>query len=367
MENDSSSLIKNAVDLTIRLGFLLLLIAWCLMILYPFLSPVLWGVIIAVSLQSLYERLKNKLGNRKKLSATIITIFFLCIILIPGYLMFESLVDGLKTIGSQLENGEFKIPPPKADVKDWPVIGNKLYVFWDLSSQNLDKAMVEYKEQISAFGHKMVSAFVGVGTGILMLALSIIIAGILLVNSEGGGKIAKKVFRKIVGEKGDEFTEISIITIKNVTKGILGVAFIQAALVGLGFVFAGVPYAGLWALLVLILAIVQLPATIVVLPVVVYLFSAMSTVGATLWAIYLLVAGASDNILKPILLGKGAPVPMLVVFLGAIGGFMVSGFAGLFTGAIVLTLGYKLFLAWIKDEENTQTSETGNTAGSESG
>ena len=120
---------------------------------------------------------------------------------------------------------------------------------------------------------------------------------------------------------------------------------------GIGFILAGVPYAGVWALIVMILAILQLPPLIVILPVVIYLFSANSTLFASLWTVYLLLAGASDNILKPILLGKGAPVPMLVIFLGVIGGFMLSGFIGLFTGAIILSLGYKLFITWLDGDD----------------
>ena len=178
----------------------------------------------------------------------------------------------------------------------------------------------------------------------------------MLLATKGTNKFAEQFFSKLVGRRAEEFVDLTMKTVGNVVKGVIGVAFIQSILVGLGFLLAGVPYAGIWALLVLVLAILQLPPTLVSVPIIVYLFSVMAPLPAGLWAIYLVAASVSDNLLKPILLGKGAPVPMLVIFLGVIGGFMLSGFLGLFTGAIVMSLGYKLFVAWLGDD-NTQVAE----------
>lgn len=164
---------------------------------------------------------------------------------------------------------------------------------------------------------------------------------------KGANESVRKFLKKLVGDKADEYADVAYKTVGNVVKGILGVAFIQALLIGLGFLFAGVPGAGLWTLLVFMLAVLQIPPAIIVIPIIVWLFSALETTPAIIWTIYLLIASLSDNILKPILLGKGAPVPMLVIFLGVIGGFILSGFIGLFTGAIVISLGYKLFVAWL--------------------
>jgi predicted PurR-regulated permease PerM len=139
-----------------------------------------------------------------------------------------------------------------------------------------------------------------------------------------------------------------ILTIRNVAKGIIGVAFIQFILMGGTLILAKVPFAGLWALAVLLFAIVQLPVGILAIPIIIYLYSANEPLIATLWAIPVLLFAMSDNIIKPWLMGKGAPVPMLVIFLGAIGGMMMSGFIGLFTGAIVLSIGYRLVSTWLQ-------------------
>jgi predicted PurR-regulated permease PerM len=309
----------------------------------------MWGIILALSTAPIYNALDKKLGNKPKTSAAIITMIGLLIILIPSFLFVGSIVEGAKTLKENLENNTLSIPPPNSRVAGWPLIGQKLYDAWSLASSNLESMITKYQDTVVVVAEKMIKEAVEIGKSILQFVLATIIAGILLAT-KGTNDFASKFFRKLVGNRGDEYAEVAAKTVNNVTKGVLGVALIQSILIGLGFLLAGVPYAGIWALLVFVLAILQLPATIVVLPVVIYLFSVLGLVPAILWTIYLFLAGLSDNVLKPILLGKGAPVPMLVIFLGVIGGFMFSGFIGLFTGAIVLSLGYKLFLAWIDTE-----------------
>jgi predicted PurR-regulated permease PerM len=210
----------------------------------------------------------------------------------------------------------------------------------------LEQTIIKYKGEIVGVGRNIAKGLFSVGGGILQLFVALIIAGVLL-SVPGTSESTRKVARKLAERRGDEFADIIRITEGNVVKGVLGVAFSQAALVGIGFFLAGIPYPGIWTLLVFLLAVLQIPPLLVVIPVAVYLFSERSTGAAVGWTVYLLLAGFSDNILKPVLLGKGAPVPMLVIFLGVIGGFMLSGFIGLFTGAVVMSIGYKLFTAWI--------------------
>lgn len=350
-QSRTDTITQTVVDIIIRVGFLIALIAWCFQILTPFFTPVLWGLLIAVILKPMYETLKSRLGGRGKMSATIISFVLVAIVILTSYVFFDSLVSGTRTIGTQLENNDFPLPPPSEKVADWPLIGEKTYKAWKLASENLDAALEKYDKQLSAIGKMMLNSALGTGLGVLQFILSIIIAGILLATSDKGSLFARNFFRKIVGERSDEFAEISNVTIKNVAKGILGVAIIQSTLAGIGFILAGVPYAGLWALICLILAIIQIGPALVIIPVIIYLFSTMGLLGAILWTVYFVVVMISDNFLKPILLGKGAPVPMLVIFLGTIGGFITSGFVGMFIGAIILSLGYKLFITWLDEEE----------------
>jgi len=352
----NSSLQKNistSVEITIRLIFLFILIVWCLSILLPFTSIVLWAVIIAVSVEPIYNAINKKLGNKPSWSSFIIVIIFLTVIVLPSYFAVSALVSNLSEISESFEKGSVVVPPPDESVAEWPLIGEKLYGAWSAASSNLEKFLGNYEEQLANLGKWLMSTALGIGMGILQFILSIIIAGVLLATT-GTGNFAKQIFGKLVGKRGDEFAELCGKTVKNVTKGILGVALIQSFLLGVLFLLAGVPYAAVWAALVLLLGIIQLPPTLVSIPIIIYLYSAISPTMATVWTILIMLASLSDNILKPILLGKGAPVPMLVIFLGAIGGFIFQGFIGLFTGAIVLSIGYELFMAWLKEEDTDE-------------
>ena len=344
--------INTSVEVTLRLVFLFILIAWCLNILLPFIAIVLWAVIIAVSVEPIYNMIARKMGNKSSWAAFIVVLLFLAIIIIPSYFAVNGLVTNISEISTSFQQEGVKVPPPNQQVAEWPLIGEKVYAAWTAASENLESFLRSYEKQLAAFGKWLMSTALGIGVGILQFILSIIIAGVLLAT-KGTGDFTRKMFRKLVGNRGDEFAELSDKTVKNVTKGILGVAFIQSMLLGILFLLAGVPYAAVWAVLVLFLGIIQLPPTLVSIPVIIYLYSAISPTMATVWTVLIMLASLSDNILKPILLGKGAPVPMLVIFLGAIGGFILSGFIGLFTGAIVLSLGYELFMAWLNDEPST--------------
>lgn len=353
---DNSTQTKNVIDITIRLGFVILVVAWCIHLLIPFTSVILWGAIVAMAATPLYNKVLPKMGGRKKLSAFLLVLGGLIIIAIPTWLFLDSIIVGVSEIKQQVESEGFTIPLPNEKVETWPVIGPRVYQIWVDASVNLEATVTKYNKQLLEVGNVFIQQIMGIGGSILQMIVATIIAGVLLVTQSATDTI-RNMFKKLMGERGDEFADIMQKTINNVVRGVFGVAIIQAVLVGLGFLLSGVPYAGLWALIVLILAILQLPAILVVLPIILYLFSEMNLTPAILWSIYLLLAGASDNLIKPILLGKGAPVPMLVIFLGVIGGFITSGFIGLFTGAIVLSIGYKLFMSWLKPEEENKIQE----------
>ena len=348
LQNPLGNTIKTAIEVSIRLLFFFLLVAWCLMILYPFLTPIFWGVIFAVVFSPLYLSLSKLLGGRTRLSASIIVIISLSLILIPSYYLIKSLAGSIIEIKDELTSGSIRIPIPDERIKTWPLVGDQIYKIWELGSKNLEEFFSAYRNQLAAAGKFTVNVVLGIGKDILLFGVAIIISGILL-TVKGTNEMTRKFYGKLVGDRGDDFADVSTRTIQNVTKGILGVAVIQSLLLGLIFIVADVPYSGVWAILCLLLSVIQIGPLPIIIPVIIYLFANSTTLAATVWTILLILASLSDNLLKPYLLGKGAPVPMLVIFLGSIGGFILSGFIGLFTGAIILSLGYKLFLAWINE------------------
>jgi predicted PurR-regulated permease PerM len=271
----------------------------------------------------------------------------LTLLIVPLVLLTGSLVDGVHSLTARLREGTPIVPAPPPRIENWPLIGAPLKHAWDLASTNLSAALQTFAPQIKAFIPQLLSASAGIGMAALQWMLSIVLAGVLLANAASGAKIAHSLANRLLGEKGPEFEQLAGSTIRSITTGIVGVAFIQALFASVGFLVAGLPGAGLLAVIFLIAAVVQL-GVVVLIPAVIYMFAIASTTKAVIFLGWCVIVGVMDNILKPLLLGRGVAVPMAVVFLGAIGGFIAIGLIGLFVGAILLAVGYKLFLAWME-------------------
>ncbi|MBC7845425.1 MAG: AI-2E family transporter [Flavobacterium sp.] len=341
---------EKIVDTLIRLGVLSLLLMWCFDILRPFVLILIWAIVIAIAIYPIHTILVKIFRGRRILAGIVLTLFLLSLILIPSGLIMYSLYEGINHFRELFNTGKPLIPPPAGSTANWPSIAKPIIDIWQLASDNLQETIVKYSNQIKVYGSFLLLALAGVGKGLLSFIVSIIIAGFLLIYADSSAEVTHKIFTKLAGKNAENFTEISVITIRNVVKGILGVAVIQTTMAGLGFFIAGVPFAGLWTILCLILAIIQVGVGPIAIPVAIYMFSVSDTTTAVILAIWLGITLLADNVLKPILLGRNAPAPMLVIFLGAIGGFIFNGFIGLFLGAIILTIGYKLFMMWLETE-----------------
>ena len=340
---------ESIVETLIRIGVLVLLLGWCSDILSPFLIILVWGGIIAIAVYPVFSAMRKLFRGKTILTAVILTLIMLSVLVIPSWMVIESLFDGIAYLKVSYESGQALIPPPGESVANWPAFTQPFVRFWEDASKNIGQVMRDNSEQIKKIALWIFGAFSNFSQGLLQFVASIIIAGVLFVYSTAIHTSSKKIFVKLAGSYGESFSEISVATIRNVVKGILGVAVIQATMAGIGFFAAGIPFAGLWTILSLILAIIQVGAGPVVIPVIIYSYSTDSVLSATLLTIWLTITLISDNVLKPVLLGRNAPAPMLIIFLGAIGGFISHGFIGLFLGAVILTLAYKLFETWIDE------------------
>jgi predicted PurR-regulated permease PerM len=348
--SNQETFVANALEAFIRIVVVGLLAIWCFKIGRPFIQVVLWGVIIAVALSPSHRKIQSALGGRGKLAAALVTLLALVLVILAGVMLSGTLIDGAKELSIKIKEGTLAVPPAPQSIKSWPVIGKPLHQAWRLASVNLAAALSRFTPQLKAFSHWLLSNAARSGVGILKFMVSIVIAGIFLVKADSGYEAARSMGRRLAGEHGEELVDLAGSTLRSVTKGIIGVAVIQSLLAGVGCLAAGVPGAGLWALLVLILAVAQIPTLLVLGPIVIYVFSTASMVTAVLFTIWSTFVGLCDNFLKPILLGRGVQVPMIIVFIGAIGGFISSGIIGLFIGAIVFVLGYQLFLAWLQQK-----------------
>ncbi|MGI9590579.1 MAG: AI-2E family transporter [Myxococcota bacterium] len=345
---EDNRFLQRTIEVGIRVGLIVLLVAWCILILRPFIQPLVWGLVIAVAVHPIYARVERGLGGRSRSAAALLVLAALLLLIGPTVALTASLVETATNLAGELHGGTFAVPPPPSFVADWPVVGQPLNEFWTLANQNLESALRKVGPQLKTIGIWLVSTGATTGIGIVMFIVSILIAGVLLANGAAVGAAADGISRRLAGEQGSALLGLARDTVQNVTRGILGVALIQSLLAGVGMLAVGVPAAGLWTLLVLVLAVIQLPPLLVMIPVILYVFSTSSTVVAVIFAIYSAAVMLSDNVLKPMLMGRGASVPVLVIFMGAIGGFMLEGIIGLFTGAVVLALSYTLFHAWLE-------------------
>ena len=335
----------TAFAIALRLSFIALLLIISFKIVMPFVMPIVWGIIISVGIYPVYAMLTKALKGKKGLASTIIVVIGISILVVPFSMLISSSADSIDMIVTQLTEGTFKIPEPPSKVAEWPLIGEKVYGLWQKSSSNLDVLVEKLSPYLTTVLPKIFSSAAGVVGTVFQFIFAMIIAGIFLVNADGARKTAVSVFKAIIGEDGEGFVEISQGTIKGVVQGILGTAVIQTVFIGLGFFVVGVPGAGIWTVLVLLLAIVQIPPTLITLPIVIYIFGVEGTTISVVFAIWALGWSASDNVIKPILMGRGVDIPMLVILLGSIGGMMAFGIIGLFIGAVVLAISYKVIIA----------------------
>lgn len=347
--------LSNAMASFIQISAVVVLIIWCYKIVAPFVNVIIWGLIISVALYPLHVGLTRRLGGREQLSAAVLVLVGLAILLLPVWYLADSTIDGLRHIATALEDGAINIPPPDKSVADWPLIGERIYAAWSGAATNFEATLNNYAPQLGTVG-KSVFAFIGsTAVGVLQFVFSIIIAGTLLTSASKGYEASHNFASSLIGTKrGGELTDLSILTIRSVTKGVLGVAMIQALLSAIGLLAIGVPAAGLWAGAVLVLAIIQLPPILILGPIAIWVFSVMDGLPATIFLIYAIFISISDAFLKPMLLGRGLDVPMLVILVGAIGGAMSQGIIGLFIGAVILALGYKLVTAWMAPDDQSR-------------
>jgi len=338
------------LDVLIRAGLVAALVVLCYKIFAPFLTLMVWAMILAISLYPIHQRVARKVGGRQGLAATILVIVGSLVIVVPCALLLNSLGDSVHQLVDAVQHDTLKIPPPREGIENWPIVGEQLHSVWSKAHTDLPEFVQGMQPKIGELTKMAVSLVANLGVQILLFLASFIIAGILMAYGESAGNSSRDIFNRVTTNAiGDRFAILATATIRAVAQGVIGVAFIQATVIGVALLIAGVPFAGLWALIALVLGIAQIPALVVTLPAIAYIWSSgnYGTGAATTHTIILLVSGMADNVLKPLMLGRGVDAPMPVILLGALGGMATAGILGMFVGATVLTLGYQIFMSWV--------------------
>ncbi|MEX0273011.1 MAG: AI-2E family transporter, partial [Flavobacteriaceae bacterium] len=308
---------------------------------------------VAVALYPFYQKLvKRAGGKRKKLISTLLTLVTVMAISIPSYSIFSSALETTTDVIKQLKNNTLEVTPPTEKVREWPLIGNEVYNTWKEASENTKAFALDHKDFILEKGKGLLGSFTGIMGTLLIFIVSFIIAVVFMYHADNGYTSTLKLANKLLGDKGEDMVIMSRNTIRSVVKGILLVAIIQAGLSFLGFKLIGLPAPGLFTLLVLMAAIVQIPVTLAVLPAIALAFSISNdTTHTIIFTVYILVVSLLDNFLKPVLLAKGLQTPTIIIFLGAIGGVILHGIIGLFVGTVVLALMHQFYRHWVDSTE----------------
>ncbi|MGR8936016.1 MAG: AI-2E family transporter [Gammaproteobacteria bacterium] len=343
---------RKVIDLFIRVGLIGFLVVYCYQIFRPFIGVMLWSLILAVALYPLHLLIARKMGGREGRAATVLIMAILLSVFIPTSLLAFSFADSTTDLVKHVRNGTLQLPAPSPSVAAWPVVGGKLYAIWSAAHTDLGAMVAQYEPKISLVTKNILSYAASAGTAILMFLVSLVLSGIWMAYGTSGHAAATAIANRMAGtDKGSALVSLSTATIRAVAQGVIGIACVQALLLGAGFILVGIPAAGIWALLVLLFGIMQIPAALVSLPTIIYVFATHdSTTIAVMFAVYTLVAGSVDNVLKPLMLGRGVDAPMPVILLGALGGMATGGIIGLFLGSVMLALGYQLFMAWVYEE-----------------
>lgn len=360
MQNTDNELAKDIssrlLDVLIRAALLFLLAMLSYRIFSPFLSLMVWAAILAITLYPLHQAMASRMGGKQGLAATVIVLLGFVLIVAPTAVLTGSLADSVHDLVTKVENNTLEVPPPRAGVADWPVVGERIHSVWSRAHTDLPALVQSQQPKIGNIAKIALGAVAGVGLDILQFIASLIIAGILMAFGQSGAAGSRAIFARVAGpEHGEEFTRLSTQTIRAVAQGVLGVALIQAIIIGFCLMIAGVPWAGALSAIVLVLGIAQIPALLVTLPAIGYIWSTgdYGNVEAIVYTVLLFVAGMADNVLKPLLLGRGVEAPMPVILIGALGGMAAKGILGMFVGATLLALGYQIFMGWVRANPDT--------------
>lgn len=354
IDDSSRVFVNNVVEAFIRIGLIFVLVLGTYHIVQPFILPVLWGAIIAVALNPVVNILIDKLNLKRSTASSLVTIVCILLLFVPFIAITASIYEGLMGLIQTIGSGQLAAFTPSEQIKNIPLVGAHIYDGLIYLTAHIKDMVLQFLPQIKAMLTGLLSTFGSGFASLAMFIISLIIAGIFMAASNPISKVVVQVFERSAGSKGEEWAFMTAQIIRSVLVGVIGVAFIQTAIISAALFTFHIPAAGLISLLILVMCIAQLPAILAILPLCLYMYFTADTTPFIIFTIWALAAGLADNILKPILMGRGSMVPMPVVVIGSLGGMMYAGIIGLFLGAVVLALWWGVFMVWLGSEEEQQ-------------
>jgi len=340
--------------------FIVGLIAAIFFILKPFIPAFVWAVTIVVATWPLMLRLQAWLGGKRGFAVAVMTLVLLLLFIVPFTLAILTLLDNADMIRGRVESLKTQgLPPPPGWVSGIPLAGPRLSESWRelaaAGSEGLSARLVPYAGKIVTW---FVDQAGSVGMMLVQFLLTVIISAILYSGGEPTANAVRRFARRLAGQRGDDVTVLAARAIRGVALGVVGTALIQSLIGGIGLVVCGVPAVAVLAAIMFILCIAQLGPVLVLIPAVIWLYWSGQNLWGTVLLVFTVVAATLDNVLRPILIKKGADLPLLLIFAGVIGGLVAFGIIGLFIGPVVLAVTYTLLGAWVDGDESNPSGKT---------
>jgi len=350
--------LRTKVELQLGWIILALLLGGCLLVLLPFVSALLWGTVLSVSSWPVYNRLVKLLRGRNNLAALLLALAMICVILMPLVIVGTTLGENVKDLRDATQRWVDAGPPPPPEwLAKVPGVGRQATEYWQRLAADSSMLVDAGKRLLEPFSKWLLSAGLGLGRGLFELAMSILIAFFIL---RDGGRLAERLgaaVERIAGERGRHLLAVAGGTVRGVVYGILGTALVQAVMAGIGFLIAGVPGAGLLALMTFFLSVIPVGPPLIWLPAALWLFHQ----GSNGWGIFMLIWGVGissvDNVVKPLIISQGSAMPFLLIFFGVLGGAVTFGFIGVFIGPTLLAVGYRIVTEWAASPRATEPSD----------
>jgi predicted PurR-regulated permease PerM len=361
MEQDLRRDLTRTVLAILIIGGLIVASFW---ILRPFLAATIWSTMIVVTTWPILRTLQSRLWGKRWLATTVMTAALLLVFVIPFSAAIGTIVANADTIvkwASRLS--DVKLPPPPEFVEKVPIVGDKVATVWreyaDKGSEELAEIVQPYAVRVSGWFVSEVGSF---GLVTLQFLLTVVISAILYMSGEDAARWVLRFARRLAGERGDHVVRLAGQAVRGVALGVVVTALVQSVLGGIGLAVAGVPFAAVLTAVMFMLALAQIGP----LPVLLGALAWLWWLGHTGWFVALLIwtigVGSLDNILRPILIRRGADLPLLLIFAGVIGGLFAFGLLGLFVGPVLLAVAYTLLDAWVSEGHDADAPASVETA-----
>ncbi|WP_184473256.1 AI-2E family transporter [Rhizobium esperanzae] len=338
--------IETRVSDLVRLGIIALFAYWSFRLVAPFALIVIWSAILAIAMFPLHQMLARALGNRPVISATIIVVACLLLVIAPLSLVAVNFADAAQALIARLKTDNFALPSAPQGIREWPVVGERLYAAWNQIVSNLAASITKFQAPLREIAGVVLTKLASIGAGLLGFIVSVVLSGFLMTTGERMSSIVSALANRVAGDRGVGFAKLAATTVRNVSRGVIGVAFLQTLLCGLCFVVFDLPARGALTFAIFILCVMQIGPALVLIPAIIWAWFSWPVSTSLAFTLIATPITLLDNVLKPLLMARGLTTPMSVILIGVIGGTLSYGLLGLFLGPIVLSVFYELLRSW---------------------